>query len=179
MIMKNLFSQPKPACASAYLSSVMPATSLQQAMAPQRSLMKMLLPVLTLTLTLIVAGSSARAQQPEISWEQDAKRGTIIFLYDARTPQKDLPHCLALLNLSKENLDAGHYARIAYHHIRQMHQEVAQLPDNLSQAKLDDQVEIWPANCSKGKLSRVSQIRIHPAAGSGVLHTTHVLAMNP
>jgi hypothetical protein len=172
-MMINLFSTLKPACASVYRSVKLCATTLPEVLLPPLSLMQILLPI------LMLAGGGTHAQQPEINWEQDAKRGTIIFLYDARTPQKDLPHCLALLNLSKENLDAGHYARIAYHHIRQMHQEVAQLPDSLSQAKLDDQVEIWPANCSKGKLSRVSQIRIHPAAGSGVLHTTHVLAMNP
>ncbi len=98
----------------------------------------------------------AYAEKPEIDWQRGAKLGTIALFYTAETPVKDLPECLAAL--SKEELMAKHFVKVWYHHVRLIRNEVAELPSSMPEAKLADQVEIWPADCSKGKLSRISQV---------------------
>lgn len=98
----------------------------------------------------------AHAERSEINWQQGAKLGTIVLFYTAETPAKDLPECLS--HLSKEELATKHYVKVSYHHVRLTHHEVAELPKELLHVKLEDHVEIWPENCSNGKLSRVSQV---------------------
>lgn len=34
----------------------------------------------------------------------------------------------------------------------------AETPDDLLDAKLEDQVEIWPADCAEGRLSRITKV---------------------
>ena len=98
----------------------------------------------------------AYAEKPVIAWQQGAKLGTIALFYTAETPVKDLPECLA--TLPKEEISAKRYVKVWYHHVRHIRNEVAELPSSMQDAKLADHVEIWPADCSKGKLSRISQV---------------------
>lgn len=103
---------------------------------------------------------TALAEQHAINWQVGAKLGTIALFYSNETPAKDLPECLSLL--SKEELATKHYVKVWYHHGRLIQNEVAELPSDLLHAKLEDHVEIWPADCSKGKLSRISQVFASP-----------------
>ena len=104
----------------------------------------------------LMSTNFAYAAKPEIAWQQGAKLGTIALFYSAETPVKDLPECLAAL--PKEELSAKHFVKVWYHHVRLIRNEVAELPPGMQEAKLADHVEIWPADCSQGKLSRISQV---------------------
>ena len=104
----------------------------------------------------LMSTNFAYAEKPEIAWQQGAKLGTIALFYTAETPVKDLPECLA--SLPKEEFSAKRYVKVWYHHVRHIRNEVAELPSNMQEAKLADHVEIWPADCSKGRLSRISQV---------------------
>lgn len=66
-----------------------------------------------------------------------------------------MPECLA--HLSKEDLASGRFVRLRYRHVRIAHSAVAELPSGL-QVKIDDQVEVWPEDCSLGKISRISRV---------------------
>ncbi|HTD02231.1 hypothetical protein [Undibacterium sp.] len=102
------------------------------------------------------ASSTTAADRPQVNWQEGAKLGTIEYIYDAETPEKDLPDCLA--TLPKKELSSRHFVKVWYRHVRLMRHEVAELPDDLLHAKVDDHVEIWPADCSRGKLSRISKV---------------------
>lgn len=102
------------------------------------------------------ASSAVAAERPHVKWLEGAKLGTIEYIYSAETPEKDVPACLA--SLPKEELSRRHFVKVWYRHVRLVRHEVAELPDDLAHAKLEDQVEIWPADCAEGRLSRISKV---------------------
>lgn len=107
-----------------------------------------------LALALALASCST-APAPDINWQDGAKHGWVSQIYSSATPKQDIPACLA--SLSPAELDQRHFVRISYRHVRRMLVEVAELPEG-DIAKIDDRVELWPADCDKGKLSRISRV---------------------
>lgn len=112
---------------------------------------------------LAAAGMCACATKPahlDVDWQHGAKHGWVAAIYGADTPRAELPACLA--DLSADELAHHHYVRVGYRHVRVMHTEVAELPPDVT-VQLGEKVELWPADCDKGRLSRIS--RILPPAG--------------
>ena len=97
----------------------------------------------------------SRPPHPEADWQNGAKRAWIVKFYSAASPDASLPECLA--TLTKTELATGHFVKVEYRHTRKKVSTIAELPNTL-RAKIHDQVEIWPEDCSRGKVSRVSRL---------------------
>ncbi len=115
------------------------------------SAMPALLPAL---LSASLLSSCASDTPASVDWQHGAKHGEIAGFYGPDTPRDSLPACLA--QLPAEQLTRQRYVKINYHHVRRMLIEVAPLPDG-QQAAIGDKVELWPEDCSLGKLSRITQ----------------------
>jgi hypothetical protein len=89
-----------------------------------------------------------------VDWNHGARRGWIVSAYgpDSATA---LPPCLA--DLPRGEFSTRRFVRVKYRHVRLMLHEVAELPPALD-AKIGDVVELWPASCSAGKISRIAQV---------------------
>lgn len=59
--------------------------------------------------------------------------------------------------LPKSERSKRHFAKVEYRHVRQMFTTIAEVPAAIP-LKVDDQVEVWPENCAKGKFSRISRL---------------------
>ena len=104
---------------------------------------------------LLLTSCVSNLDRPEIDWQHGAKRGWIAKFYQPDTPDFDLPECLAAL--SKADLARRHFVKVKYRHVRRMVSTIAEVPDAL-QVKIDGEVEIWPADCSRGKIGRISRL---------------------
>ena len=116
--------------------------------------MKSVHTALALLICSAVAGCAAYPGAP-VDWQHGAKRGTVAEIYDANTPPERIPACLA--GSSPADLTQHHYVRLSYHHVRAMHTEVAELPPGVS-VQMGEMVELWPADCAKGALSRITRV---------------------
>lgn len=108
---------------------------------------------------MVIALSACSTVPSGVDWQSGAKHGWVSRIYSSATPRQDIPVCLA--SLSPAELDQRHFVRVSYRHTRRMLIEVGELPEGTT-AKIDDRVEIWPADCDTGKFSRIS--RVMPAA---------------
>lgn len=102
-----------------------------------------------------IALAACSTVSSDIDWQHGAKHGWVSQIYSSATPKQEIPACLA--SLSPAELDQRHFARVSYRHTRRMLIEVAELPEGET-ANIDDRVEIWPADCDTGKLSRISRV---------------------
>jgi hypothetical protein len=116
--------------------------------------------VLTLA-GLLLAACAPLAAEHDVDWKNGAKHGWVSGFYTAETPLAELPKCLA--DLPPGQL-AGHlYVKIDYRSVRRMMVEVAEVPGGVAQTvKLGDRVELWPQDCARGKLSRISKMMASP-----------------
>ncbi|CDG83209.1 hypothetical protein [Janthinobacterium agaricidamnosum] len=131
------------------------AFSFTGAALPTPALLSTSLPTfLSALLSASLLSSCASDKPASVDWRHGAKHGDIAGFYDADTPRDSLPACLA--QLPAEQLAQQRYVKIHYHHVRRMLVEVALLPDG-QQVALGDKVELWPEDCSLGKLSRITQ----------------------
>lgn len=125
--------------------------------------MKLIFSLMTVCLATWLAGcapSAPKAGTAEVDWSHGAKHGWVAGFYDAATPRAALPACLAAL--PADELAQHRFVRIDYRHVRRMLVEVAELPPQ-SDVKVGDRVELWPEDCARGKLSRISRV-MPPAA---------------
>jgi hypothetical protein len=113
------------------------------------------LSIFSILWTLLLTSCASSFDQPAIDWQNGAKRGWIVSFYTPDSASVDLPNCLA--NLPKADLATRHFVKVEYRHVRQMYSEVAELPAAM-QAKINDQVELWPEDCSRGKISRIARV---------------------
>jgi hypothetical protein len=90
-----------------------------------------------------------------VDWEHGAKHGWVVSAYAPDSVATALPPCLA--NLPTSEFSTRRFVRVKYRHVRLMLYEVAELPPALD-AKIGDRIELWPANCSAGKISRITQV---------------------
>jgi hypothetical protein len=104
---------------------------------------------------LLLTSCASSLDRPAIDWQNGAKRGWIVSFYAPDSASVDLPNCLA--NLPKADLAIRHFVKVEYRHVRHMYSEVAELPHEI-QAKVNDQVELWSEDCSRGKISRIARV---------------------
>ena len=111
--------------------------------------------------SLLLAACAPLAAEHDVDWKSGAKHGWVSGFYTADTPLADLPKCLA--DLPPGQL-AGHlFVKIDYRSVRRMMVEVAEVPGGAAQTvKLGDRVELWPQDCARGKLSRISKMMAAP-----------------
>jgi hypothetical protein len=88
------------------------------------------------------------------------KHGWVSGFYTVRTPRGELPACLAAL--PPERFEGHLFVKIDYRAVRRMMVEVAEVPTGVvadGQAlKLGDRVELWPEDCLRGRLSRITRL---------------------
>lgn len=84
-----------------------------------------------------------------------AKHGSIVNFYIPDTPDINLPQCLA--TLTKQELASRRFVTVQYRHVRHMFYTIAELPSTM-QANVNDQVEFWPEDCARGKISRILRV---------------------
>ena len=103
-----------------------------------------------LCLLLLCACSAA----PKVDWEHGAHRAWVVAAYPPGR-NADLPLCL--VQLSDSDLATRHFVALRYRHVRTMRTAVAEVPEGLALPP-DTQVELWPADCARGQLSRISTL---------------------
>jgi hypothetical protein len=109
-----------------------------------------------LSLALGVAWLSACATTGTMdSQAKEARQGWIDAIYTTSDLPQPLPPCLA--NISPSEIAAGRIVEVSYWSSRKVIYKLAKLPPSMT-ASLHEEVEIWPQNCSAGKLSRVDKI---------------------
>jgi hypothetical protein len=109
---------------------------------------------------LLLAACTTTPLDPEVDWDSGARRARIVEFYSPDTPSARLPTCLA--NLSKTEFAARRFVKVKYRAGRLTSFRVAEVPETM-QAKVRDEVEVWPENCSDGKISRISRILRSPS----------------
>lgn len=103
----------------------------------------------------LLSGCAATADISPVDWQHGAKRAWVLAAYAPDASPAQLPPCLA--GLPAADYAARRFVSVRYRHVKLMHDEVAELTPDL-QAKAGDRVELWPADCSAGKLSRISKV---------------------
>lgn len=80
---------------------------------------------------------------------------TVLSAYAPDTPRATLPPCLAAI--SPEQFAQRRFIKVRYRRHRVYRNEVAELApaQNIMEG---DRIELWPASCSAGKLSRSGEI---------------------
>lgn len=89
------------------------------------------------------------------------KHGWVSGFYTAQTPRAELPACLAAL--PPERLEGHLFVKVDYRAVRRMMVEVAEVPtlvgaDGQQSVRLGDRVELWPEDCTRGRLSRITRL---------------------
>jgi hypothetical protein len=112
---------------------------------------RMGLPLIALTL---LAACASPPPSREVDWRNGARRGEIVAFYDMAAGAPPLPACLA--QLPPAEIASHRFVKLRYRHVRHMRYEVAALPAS-SALQVGDEVEVWPADCKAGKLSRVGR----------------------
>ncbi len=108
-----------------------------------------------LILALLLSACASNPEDQTVDWKNGARRAWIVRVYSPATPRAELPECLS--NLPIEEMKTKHFVKVEFHHVRQMWNAIAELPDTMT-AAVDDQVELWPEDCSQGKISRISRV---------------------
>lgn len=102
----------------------------------------------------LLAGCAARHPVAQADWDLGARQGRIVRDYTRSAPAA-LPSCLA--QLAPEARGTRHFVQVRYQQARHVHFEVAEVPPQLV-AGIDDNVEIWPADCAAGQIGRIAQV---------------------
>lgn len=107
---------------------------------------------------VLVTGCAAPPGAGAIDWSSGAKHGWVVGAYvaDIGTDGAPIvPPCLAALPAGE--LARRHVVMVRYRHVRSMHTEVAELPPGVDAAP-GDRIELWPASCATGKISRITKV---------------------
>ena len=113
---------------------------------------------ITITFTLLLTGCASDSNRGEIDWQFGARRGVVAQFYTPETPIGDLPECLA--TVARTELAGRRFVRVDYKHIRHLFSTTVEVPTGAA-LKINQQVEVWPDDCSHGKFGRIG--RIFPA----------------
>lgn len=103
---------------------------------------------------LLLAACASKSDTRVVNWQQGGKRAWVVSELDPNAPLATLRPCLA--NLSAADYASRHFVEVRYHHARLIHHEIAEVPPGLA-IKAGDEIELWPADCSSGKLSRIGK----------------------
>ena len=104
--------------------------------------------------TALLGGCASRKYPVQINWEHGEKRGSVTYVFDASAPRDQLLACIA--SSASDQIAAGLYVRVKYHHRRHFLYEVRGLPNDTI-AKVGDLVEFYAKHCRAGKLSTISR----------------------
>jgi hypothetical protein len=109
------------------------------------------------SLLALLAGCGTMGGFGLVDSEHGARLGEVMAIYTAQTPAAMRWRCIAALSPDQV---AGHrYLEIRYHHGRLMRHEVAEFASPDGQAvSVGDFVELYPADCDKGDLSRITHL---------------------
>ena len=103
---------------------------------------------------LLLTSCATTSPDLVVDWKNGAKLGWIVNFYIPETPDIKLPDCLA--TLTKQELYSRRFVTVQYHHVRQMYYTIAELPATMP-ANVNDEVEFWPGDCSRGEISRIAR----------------------
>lgn len=107
-------------------------------------------------LAAVALGGCASISQPDDPRFADGRVvATVLSAYAPDAPRASLPPCLA--TLPPEKYSQRRFVQVRYRRHRVARTEVAELaPAQL--VKAGDRIELWPASCSAGKLSRSGRV---------------------
>ena len=99
--------------------------------------------------------SNVLSAEGSVNWEAGAKRGWVVKIYDENTFENEVPGCVR--KLSQTDRKNKLFVRVWYRHVRSGRVTIAEItgPMNL---KMNDQVEIFPADCDEGKFAHIGKI---------------------
>ncbi|MFZ6649641.1 hypothetical protein ACO0LO_28220 [Undibacterium sp. TJN25] len=86
------------------------------------------------------------------------KAGWIVQVYGTTYPAKELPECLK--DISSAGSVQRHYAKVQFRYVRRMLVTLAEY-EEIDGLKPGDRVEIVPADCAAGTLSRIAKVVEH------------------
>ncbi len=121
------------------------------------TIQRRILSVLSLYSALLIGAPNAFGQDADsyMAAKDNLKHGWVTHLYDAKSDRKDLPECLEKLTDSER--ENKHFAKIHYKHARRGLNTIAEVPESMS-LKLDDEVDVVPENCEKGKFAHIVKV---------------------
>ena len=121
------------------------------------TIQRRILRVLSVCSVLIISAPNAFSQDTDsdLTAKDHLKHGWVTHLYDGKSDRKDLPECLEKLTDSER--ENKHFAKIHYKHARRGLNTIAEVPESMS-LKLDDEVDVVPQNCEKGKFAHIIKI---------------------
>lgn len=105
-------------------------------------------------IVMLTVGLSACGGVPIVDWENGARVGKVVDMIDPQAPVTDVRPCIAAL-LTKTLADK-HFARVAIHGVRSVRVDIAEMPVGVPTTP-GTAVEIYPSNCTDGKLGRVTR----------------------
>ena len=105
--------------------------------------------------TFIFFSSNVFSAEGSVDWEAGAKRGWILKIYDQNTIENELPECVKKIPQTDRNNKL--FVKVWYRHVRSGRVTIAEITDPMN-LKIDDQVEIFPADCDKGKFAHITKI---------------------
>jgi hypothetical protein len=107
------------------------------------------------TAATMLAGCATSSAPNSVDWPNGARRGWVVSTYTPGQDASTLPACLA--SLPAADYAARRFVKIRYRQARLLRTEVAEITPGL-QLRDGDRVELWPADCAAGKLSRISKV---------------------
>lgn len=116
--------------------------------------MKPLRSTCLLCAAILLTACASHYRVTQADWEQGAREGRIVRDY-AAPGDAAVPACLA--QLAPQAWAGHHFVQVRYTRARHIHFDVADLPAPL-QAKVGDEVEIWPEDCAAGKIGHIKQV---------------------
>ncbi|MDY7536730.1 hypothetical protein RGU72_00410 [Undibacterium sp. 5I1] len=118
---------------------------------------RLMICLLSICAALAISTPNAFSHEADLepAAKDNLKHGWVSNLYDAKSDRKNLPECLEKLTDSER--DNKHFAKIHYQHARRGLNTIAEVPESMS-LKLDDEVEVVPENCEKGKFAHIVKV---------------------
>jgi len=104
---------------------------------------------------VLLSGCAIGIGHADIDWQHGARRGWVVNSYSPALVASMRPPCLA--NLPADEYSTRRFVQVRYFHVRVMYYDVAELPAGLD-LKEGDRVELWPADCAAGQISRIGQV---------------------
>jgi hypothetical protein len=94
----------------------------------------------------------------EIDWDRGARRAMVLEILTPQAAEAEARTCVS----AGWDWHAGRaYARVRYRRVRHYRNAVATVPVDLA-LRPGDEIELWPGDCSQGRLGRVERVLFTP-----------------
>ena len=103
----------------------------------------------------LAVGLSACGGVPLVDWEHGARHGRIVEIISSQASVAGKAPCIEAL--PPKTFTEKRYARVAIHGVRSLRFDFAEIPPEI-QTTRGTAVEIFPANCDKGELGRITRV---------------------